>query len=75
MANYRLDAKLNYGLNSWAGADRQDHHGISHNLLSTGIMFEGKKEVMLALSYSLRYLLISKKDNLKKKNFQTDGKL
>ena len=30
-------------------------------------MFEGKKEVMLALSYSLRYLLISIKANFKKK--------
>ena len=29
-------------------------------------MFEGKKEVMLALSYSLRYLLISMKADLKK---------
>ena len=37
-------------------------------------MIEGKKEVMLALSYSLRYLLISIKANLKK-SFQTDGKL
>ena len=36
-------------------------------------MFEGNKEVMLALSYSLRYLLISIKANLKK-DFQTDGK-
>ena len=34
-------------------------------------MFEGEKEVMLALSYSLRYLLISIKANLKK-DFQTD---
>ena len=37
-------------------------------------MFEGEKEVMLALSYSLRYLLISIKANLKK-DFQTDEKL
>ena len=30
-------------------------------------MFEGRKEVMLALSYSLRYLLISMKADLKKR--------
>ena len=30
---------------------------------------------MLALSYRLRYLLISIKANFKKKNFQTDRKL
>ena len=36
-------------------------------------MLEGKKEVMLALSYSLRYLLISIKAN--KKNLRANGKL